>query len=488
MYKLTAKQLHHQFISGKVSATEITEYFLNRIEQYDTKLNAFLHVMKEPALKRAKLLDEKRASKKPLGKLAGIPIAVKDNILIEGEINTCGSNFLTNYKAPYNATVCSLLEEEDAILIGKTNLDEFAMGGSGIHSAFGPTKNPWNLDCSPGGSSSGSAAAVSARLCPFALGSDTGGSIRQPAALTGITGFKPTYGRVSRYGLVAFASSLDQVGPFSYTAEDAALIMEVLGAHCKNDSTSIATPPPPFLKELDHPISGTKIGVPWSFLEQLEPKPLANFKQSLEVYKQLGVEFVDVNLSMLNYGIAVYYVLATAEASTNLARFDGIRYGVRSPNAKTLEEIYDLSREEGFGSEVKNRILLGTYVLSSSHVDAFYAKAQRVRTLLIKQVREAFAKCDMIALPVAPDVAFPLSRMDGNPLSEYLQDLYTVGINLAGLPAISIPSGLSEDKKPYGLQIIGPQLHDSKVLCYAHAFQKATDFASLIPSEFGGAL
>lgn len=486
MYRHTAKELHDQFISGKLSAVEITEHFLKRIKKYDSQLNSFLHVMEERALNQAKTLDEKRAKKQKVGKLAGVPIAVKDNILIKNERSTCGSKFLSNYTAPYDATVCRLLKEEDAILIGKTNLDEFAMGGSGIHSAFGPTKNPWNLDCSPGGSSSGSSAAVAARLCPFALGSDTGGSIRQPAAFTGITGFKPTYGRVSRYGLVAFGSSLDQVGPLAYTAEDAAMIMEVLGQHCPHDSTSIPAPSPEFLQEIKTPISGTKIGIPWKFLSQLAEEPLVNFKGTLDVYKQLGVEFVDVDLSMLKYGISIYYILATAEASTNLARFDGIRYGVRSKNAKTLDEIYDYSREEGFGSEVKNRILLGTYVLSSNHLDAFYAKAQRVRMLLIKQMREAFAKCDMIALPVAPNVAFPLEKMDGDPLAEYLQDLYTVGINLAGLPAISIPSGFNKEKKPFGFQLIGPQLHDSQVLNFAHAFQKETNYASEIPPNFRG--
>ncbi|MBS0629980.1 MAG: Asp-tRNA(Asn)/Glu-tRNA(Gln) amidotransferase subunit GatA [Verrucomicrobia bacterium] len=481
-----AHHIHSLFTSGQRSAQQIVEETLKRVDHHNGQLNAFLSVFHEKALEKAKELDKKRSQNKPLGKLAGIPIGLKDNILVKGEVTTCASKFLEGYRAPYNATVTRLLEEEDAILIGKTNMDEFAMGGSGIHSAYSIAKNPWDLAYTPGGSSSGSSSAVAARLCPIALGSDTGGSIREPAAFTGITGFKPTYGRVSRYGLVAFGSSLDQIGPLTLTAKDAALVMEILGQHCDRDSTSISTPSPRYTVEIDQPIAHTRVGVPWSFLEQLQGEPRQNFEAAIDVLKSLGVEIVDVDLDALKYGIAIYYILAAAEASTNLARFDGIRYGIRSKNAKTLEEIYQLSRAEGFGSEVKNRILLGTFVLSSANQDTYYAKAQKVRTVIIRKMREAFEKCAVIALPVAPGTAFLLEGGVSTPLEEYLQDLYTVGANLAGVPAISIPSGLSANGKPYGLQLMGPQLHDAAVLRYAHAFQKATNYTSLAPSGFGG--
>lgn len=487
MHHLSAHQIHALFTSGELSAEEITERTLQRIQQHDPSLQSFLHVFSQRARKKAKALDQKRKNNQPLGKLAAIPIGLKDLIHVKGEITTCASQFLKNYRALFDATVVRFLEEEDAILIGKTNMDEFAMGASGTHSAFSPTKNPWDLTCSPGGSSSGSAAAVSAGLCPVTLGSDTGGSIRQPAAFTGITGFKPTYGRISRYGAVAFASSFDQLGPFARSTKDIALLMEVLGRPCARDATSIQTPPPDYAQEMKKPIKNTKIGVPWSFLETLNGESRQNFDQAIEVFKSLGVQIVDVDLTILKYGIAVYYILTSAEASTNLARFDGIRYGTRSKTAKTLEEIYDYSRSEGLGSEVKNRILLGTFVLSGGYHDAYYTKAQQVRTLVIKKMREAFGKCSLIALPTSPGTAFSLHGMQ-DPLEEYLQDLYTVGAPLAGLPAISIPSGLSQDNKPFGLQLIGPQMHDAQVLTYAQAFESATPFAQAIPPAFRGAV
>lgn len=484
MHNLSAHQIRTLFTSGELSAEEITEKTLQRIDRHDGSLQAFLHVFNDRARKKARALDLKRKNNQPLGKLAGVPIALKDLIHVKGEITTCASKILQNYRAVFDATVVRFLEEEDAILIGKTNMDEFAMGASGTHSAFFPTKNPWNLACSPGGSSSGSAAAVSARLCPIAIGSDTGGSIRQPAAFTGIVGFKPTYGRISRYGAVAFASSFDQLGPFARSTKDIALLMEVLGRPCARDAMSIQTPPPDYAHEMKKSIQNTKIGVPWSFLETLNGESRQNFDQTIEVFKSLGAQIVDVDLSILKYGIAVYYILTSAEASTNLARFDGIRYGIRSKTAKTLEEIYDYSRSEGFGSEVKNRILLGTFVLSGGYHDAYYTKAQKVRTLIIKKMREAFGKCSMIALPTSPGTAFPLHGIQ-NPLEEYLQDLYTVGAPLAGLPAISIPSGLSQEKKPFGLQLVGAQMHDAQVLAYAQAFESATSFAQAIPPGFG---
>ncbi|NGX60131.1 MAG: Glutamyl-tRNA(Gln) amidotransferase subunit A [Chlamydiae bacterium] len=485
MHKKSATQLRDDFASHKISAEEITSYYLNRIKKLDEKLGAFLTVFEERALKKAKMLDAKRAKNGPLGKLAGVPILLKDNMMVQGEICSCGSKMLENYRATYDATVTTLLEEEDAILIGKGNMDEFAMGGSGIHSAFGPTKNPWNLACSPGGSSSGPAAAVSAGLCSIALGSDTGGSIRQPAALSGITGFKPTYGRVSRYGLVAFASSLDQIGPFARDVKDIALAMEVLGKHCNRDATSLNAPPTAYTVELDTSLSGKRIGVPRKFLEDLDGENRKNFDAALEILKSMDCKIVDIDLSILKYGIAIYYILATAEGSTNLARFDGIRYGYRDQSAQNLDEIYKFSRSKGFGWEVKNRILLGTSVLSSGSYEEYYAKAQKIRSLIIQKMRTAFGKCDMIAMPTTPTTAFPLEGID-DPLSEYLQDFYTVGANLAGLPAISVPNGLSLDGKPFAIQFVGPQTRDADVLRFAHAFQ--SEVGTLFPPDFGGDL
>lgn len=481
MHTLSAIEIRDKFIKGEFTAVQIVETFLKRIELYDGQIGAFLRVLKERAIAKAKELDAKKAAGKPLGKLAGIPIGIKDNIHIKGEISTCASKFLTNYKAPFEATVVRLLEQEDAILIGKMNMDEFAMGSSTENSALQKTYNPWNLKCTPGGSSGGSAAAVAARMCPIALGSDTGGSIRQPASLCGIVGYKPTYGRVSRFGLVAFGSSFDQIGPLTTNTADAALIMEVMGQHCEKDSTSINQPSEDYLNNIKKSIKGTKIGVPWQFLEGLAEEPKKVFLDALEVYKKLGAEIVDVDLSILKYSLPVYYILATAEASTNLARFDGIRYGVRAPEAKTLEEVYDLSKEEGFGQEVKRRILLGTFVLSSGYQDAYYRKAQRVRTLLIRKYKEAFQKCDIIATPVSPFAAFEVGSIK-DPLQMYLEDIYTIGINLAGVPAISIPAGFSKDGKPMGLQLVGPQKQDVRVLNYAHLFENETNYHTALPA------
>lgn len=482
MHKKTAHELHEEFIRGKLTAAEIASFYLERTKRLNPKLNAFLSIFEKRALLKAEELDKKRAAGKPLGKLAGIPIGIKDNILIKGELNTCASKMLENFKAPYDATVIRLLEEEDAILIGKTNMDEFAMGGSGIHSAFGPTKNPWDLSHSPGGSSSGSSAAVCASLCPIALGSDTGGSIRQPAAMTGIVGFKPTYGRVSRYGLVAFGSSFDQIGPMARSVRDAALIMEVIGRYSEDDATSINHSPMSYTMEMEKPVGEITIGIPWKFLEDLEGEERKNFDSGIEVMRSLGAKIIDIDLSILDYGIAIYYILSAAEASTNLARFDGIRYGFRDPSAKTLEEIYMLSRSKGFGWEVKNRILLGTSVLSSGGYEEYYAKAQKVRTLLIVKMREAFGKCHLIALPTTPSTSFPLDGMD-DPLKEYLQDLYTVGANLAGLPAISMPNGLSSQNKPFAIQFMGPPRKDADLLRFAHAFESKRE--ALFPPDFG---
>jgi aspartyl-tRNA(Asn)/glutamyl-tRNA(Gln) amidotransferase subunit A len=483
MYKKTASQLHQAFLEGNLTASEIASGFLQRIQFLDEEVKAFLNVFADRVMEKAEKLDGKRAAGQPLGKLAGIPIAIKDNIQVRGEITTCASKFLSNYVAPFDATAIRLIEEEDGLIIGKTNLDEFAMGSSTEHSAYQITKNPWNLSYAPGGSSGGSAACVSARLAPISLGSDTGGSIRQPAAFTGTVGFKPTYGRISRYGLVAFGSSLDQIGPFANSVKDIALMMEVMGKPCDRDATNIKKTSEPYLDHLEGSIQGKKVGVPWGFLEGLSKKERSIFEKNLEVFKQAGAQIVDIDLSLLKYSIPTYYILSTAEASTNLARFDGIRYGKRSEKARTLDEIYDMSREEGFGAEVKQRILLGTFVLSSGYQDAYYKKAQKVRSLIIQEYKKGFEKCDIVAMPTTPTPAFEIGGIQ-DPLEMYLQDLYTVSANLAGLPAISLPTGKDEEDLPHALQLLGPQMDDGKVLHFAYQFEKTLKLTGFIPPLF----
>lgn len=479
MHNFSAIEIRDKFLKGEISAVAIVEFFLDRIATYDKEIGSFLEVFNERALAKAKELDSKLARGEKLGKLAAIPVAIKDNIHVEGQITTCASKFLTNYKAPFDSTAVRLLENEDAIIIGKTNLDEFAMGSSTENSALQITRNPWNLKCVPGGSSGGSAAAVAARFCPISLGSDTGGSVRQPAAFCGIVGFKPTYGRISRYGLVAYGSSLDQIGPLATNAQDTALVMEVLGTHCEKDSTSLPLPSDDYLNQMNG-IKGMRIGVPQEFLKNLDEEPKKIFTEALETLKTLGATIVNVDLNILKYSIATYYILATAEASTNLARFDGIRYGVRSPKAKTLNEVYDFSKEDGYGKEVKRRILLGTYVLSSGYSHAYYNKAQKVRALIVNCYKKAFETCDLIATPVSPFAAFEIDSIK-DPIQMYLEDMYTIPINLAGLPAISIPDGFSKDGKPMGLQLIGPQKGDVRVLAAAVAFEKAKPEFTAIP-------
>lgn len=475
---LSASEIQAKVVSGELSAVSVIEHYLSRIQQLDPKLGAFLRTMPEKALNQAKAIDEKRKRGEKLGRLAGVPIAVKDNIHIKGELSTCGSKFLTNYKAPFDATAIEALAAEDAIFIGKTNMDEFAMGSSTENSALQPTFNPWDLKCTPGGSSGGSAAAVAARFCPVALGSDTGGSVRQPASFCGIVGFKPTYGRVSRYGLVAYGSSLDQISPFATNVKDLALMMEIIGRPCEKDSTSLQRPQEKYLDALRTDLKGVKVGVPWEFLKDLAPEPKKAFMESIEKMKSLGATVVDIDLNILKYSIAAYYIIATAEASTNLARFDGIRYGVRSKEATTLDEVYDFSKEDGFGKEVKRRILLGTYVLSAGYQDAYYRKAQKVRTKIIQSYQKAFQSCDIIATPTSPFDAFEIgSKKD--PLQMYLEDIYTIPINLAGVPAISLPIGLSERGKPLGLQLVGPQDADKAVIGIAHAFETVAKIKEL---------
>lgn len=481
LHRLSAIELRNAFLKGEVSAKKIVETFLDRIQKFDPELGAFLSVMGPQALLKADTLDRKRAQNQPLGRLAAVPIAIKDNMHIAGEITTCASRFLKNYKAPFQATAVHSLEREDAIFIGKTNLDEFAMGSTTANSAYFPTHNPWNRKCVPGGSSGGSAAAVAARLSLIATGSDTGGSIRQPAGLCGIVGYKPTYGRISRYGLVAFGSSLDQIGPMTTTVADAALSMEIMGHHDPQDANSMDLPHEtyPLSKNLEE---GAVIGVPWQFLEGLRPEVLNNFKEAVKAMEDLGAKIVEIDLSILKYSIAVYYILATAEASTNLARFDGIRYGVRSKEAKNLEEVYEISRKEGFGREVKKRIMLGTYVLSAGFQDAHYKKAQKVRTLILDAFEQAFNQCDIVMMPVSPTAAFEAGSIH-DPLEIYLQDIFTVSTNLAGLPAISVPSGFTSENLPLGIQMLGPQMCDVSVMQYAYAYEQATNHAR-IPRDY----
>ena len=483
MHTLSALELHRHFVQGDLSAQSIAEHFLSRIQRYDANTDAFLEVFHEEILQQAKELDQKKKEGKPLGALAGVPIAVKDNIHMQGKITTCGSLSCANYRAVFEATAIQSLRRQDALFIGKTNMDEFAMGSSTESSAFKKTKNPWNLSCTPGGSSGGSSAAVAARYCPLSLGSDTGGSIRQPASFCNIVGFKPTYGRVSRYGLVAFASSLDQIGPFATTVEDIAYIMETLGCHCPKDATSLKVPQEPYLSRLQKPVQGLKVGVPYRFLQHLSAQAKQNFDAALITLQDLGACLVDVSLDTLQHSVAIYYILATAEASTNLARFDGIRYGLRSCKATTLEEVYELSKQEGFGAEVKNRILLGTYVLSSGYKDAYYKKAQKVRALMIQQLNEAFTSCDLIAMPSTPVTPFQIGSIQ-DPLQMYLQDIYTIPANMAGLPAISVPSGKDQEGKPFGLQLMGPIKQDGLVLQMAHHFEMATQYAKQLPPLF----
>jgi len=484
MYRESAYNLHQLFLKGQVSACEITSYFLKRIELLDPKVGAFLTTFPDRALERAKKLDEKKAAGKKVGKLAAIPIGVKDNIHMKGEMTTCASRFLTNYRAPFDATAVRLLEEEDAIILGKTNLDEFAMGSSNEHSALQETNNPWNLELVPGGSSGGSAAALAARLCPITLGSDTGGSVRQPAAFCGVVGFKPSYGRVSRYGLVAFGSSLDQIGPMATRSKDIGMVMEVMGQHDPHDATSLHEKAEDYLSFLEAGgLEGKKIGVPWSFLEKLDPEVRKNFEEGIKTLKQLGCEVIDVDLSILKYSVATYYIISAAEVSTNLVRFDGIRFGVRAKEAKTLEEVYTLSRTQGFGLEVKRRILLGTYVLSSGFQDAYYKQAMRMRSKIMECFDQLFEEVDAIATPMSPMAAFKKDSIH-DPLEMYLLDIYTIGANLARLPAISVPSGFDKEKRPLGLQFMGKRRKDPFICGLAHFYEKASTFAREIPEEF----
>lgn len=480
MHKLSAIDLRDKFVRGEHSAVAIVGYFLERIHRCDPEIGAFLSVFAARALACAERLDHKRTTGQPLGKLAAVPVAIKDNIHVKGELTTCASKFLSNFRAPFDATAIKLLEAADAIIIGKTNMDEFAMGTSTENSALQRTVNPWNFEYTPGGSSGGSAAAVAARLIPIALGSDTGGSIRQPAAFCGVTGFKPTYGRISSYGLVALGHSLDQIGTLTTSCADAALIMEALGCHCSEDPASRHQASEDYLVLLNSRIKGLKIGVPWQLLAQLSPESYRNFEQSMAQFKELGAECIEVDLNHLKYSMEAYSIIASAEAAINLAHFDGKRYGRRSERAASLEEIHEFSKEANIGPEVKRRILLGSFVLSADNRTVYNKKAQQMRTLINESFENAFNFCQLIATPTAPFPAFKLGTIT-DPLQMSTADMYTIGANLAGLPAISIPCGFSTGGLPLGLQLIGPQMHDVQVLTAARAFEEATPYHAMMP-------
>ncbi len=476
LYKLTLHELQEKFTNGEVTAREIVQAYSLRISQVEPKVKAYITFTKESALAQADALDQKLKGWRRTMPLMGMPLAVKDNICTEDVLTTCASRILGNFVPPYDATVIARLRGQGYLLLGKTNLDEFAMGSSTENSAFGPSRNPWNLGSIPGGSSGGSAAAVAADECVAALGSDTGGSIRQPAACCGVVGLKPTYGRVSRFGLVAFASSLDQIGPITKDVTDAAVLLNVIAGHDPLDSTSANLPVPDYTKVFRRKdLKKVRVGVPQEyFAEGLDPEVDQAVRGAIEELKRLGGDIKDVKLPTTDAAIATYYVVATAEASSNLARYDGVKYGLRSKQTKDLLEMYMTTRQEGFGPEVKRRIMLGTYALSAGYYDAYYGKAQAVRTLIRRDFEAAFQEVDLIVTPVMPTPAFKLGEKVADPLQMYLSDIYTISVNLAGIPAISLPCGFSKAGLPIGLQIIGRAFEEETVLRAAHAYEQAT--------------
>jgi aspartyl-tRNA(Asn)/glutamyl-tRNA(Gln) amidotransferase subunit A len=470
--------LRAKISQGEATIRAVAEGSLDAAERLNETLNAFLQIDRAGALQRAEELD--KASGNSNGALNGIPIAIKDNICVRGLQTSCGSRILGPYHAPYNATAIERLNEAGAIIVGKTNCDEFAMGSSNENSAFGPVRNPWDTERVPGGSSGGSAAAVAAGIVPVALGSETGGSVRQPASLCGIVGLKPTYGRISRYGLVAFGSSLDQIGIFGRNALDIGAVLGVIAGRDAHDATTADVPVPDYGAEIARGIEGARIGVPRElFGEGLDAEVRESVERAIEAYRELGAEIVDVELPHAKYCIAVYYIIATAEASSNLARYDGVRYGFRAEEANELRAMYRRTRDEGFGPEVKRRIMLGTYVLSSGYYDAYYRKAQQVRSLIKQDFLRAFEKCDVIATPTTPTVAFLIGEKTDDPLSMYLNDIYTCTANLAGIPGISLPCGLSGEGLPIGFQLMGPHWSEAALLRLAHAYEQAHPFTAL---------
>ncbi|WP_454061716.1 Asp-tRNA(Asn)/Glu-tRNA(Gln) amidotransferase subunit GatA [Candidatus Nitrospira salsa] len=484
LFKLTLKELQGLFTSGDVGAIDIARSYLLRISQVESKVKAYITMPdREQVLQEADTIDASLKQWRKTQPLMAMPLAIKDNICTTGIRTTCGSTMLEHFIPPYNATVVAACREQQFLFMGKTNLDEFGMGSSTEHSVFGPSRNPWNLECIPGGSSGGSAAAVAADECVAALGTDTGGSIRQPAACCGVVGLKPTYGRVSRYGLVAFASSLDQIGPITKSVTDAAILLNVLAAHDPRDSTSSDQPTPDytrFVKKKD--VKKLTIGVPKEFFsEGLDPEVEQHVQAAIEEFKELGGTIKEISLPTTEWAIAAYYIIATAEASSNLARYDGVKYGYRTKERKGLLEMYRQTRAEGFGSEVKRRIMLGTYALSSGYYDAFYGKAQSVRTLITRDFDSAFQDVDLLVTPVMPTPAFPLGEKLQDPLQMYLSDMYTISASLAGLPAISIPCGFSQAGLPIGLQLMGRPFEESTILRAAYAYEQATQWRKKRP-------
>lgn len=485
LHNLTAHELNKLIRDKKTCCVEITESIYERIEKLDKQINSYISLTKELAFKKAAEADKKISKGEKLGHLTGIPVAIKDIISTKGIKTTCGSKILSSYIPIYDATVIEKLKKENAVIPGKTNMDEFAMGSSTENSAYGICRNPWNTDTIPGGSSGGSAACIAADLAITSLGSDTGGSIRQPASMCGVVGLKPTYGRVSRYGLVAFASSLDQIGPITKDVEDSAILLNLIAGHDCMDSTSINKEVPDYIKYLTNDIKKLKIGIPKEyFVEGIDKEVEKAVLKSIEVLKKLGAEIIKVSLPNTEYAVATYYIVAPAEASSNLARYDGVHYGYRTPktdNRKPITEInsivdmYEKTRDEGFGDEVKRRIMLGTYALSSGYYEAYYLKSLKVRTLIKNDFDKAFEKCDVLVTPVCPTPAFKIGEKVSDPLQMYLSDIFTIPINLAGLPAISIPCGFSSNGLPIGMQIIGKPFDEGTILRTAYTFEQNTE-------------
>jgi aspartyl-tRNA(Asn)/glutamyl-tRNA(Gln) amidotransferase subunit A len=482
MHNFTLAELINGLRSNKFSSVELTQHFLNRIKELNGDYNAIITTTASQALESAISADQ-RLAKSNAPEMCGIPILHKDIFCTNGVRTSCGSKMLDNFIPPYNATVVENFENDGAVMLGKTNMDEFAMGSSNETSFYGPVHNPWAFDCVPGGSSGGSAAAISARLAPGATATDTGGSIRQPAALCGISGLKPTYGRVSRWGMIAFASSLDQAGPMARTAEDCAILLNAMASFDEKDSTSVNEPIPNYRSKLDNPINGLKIGIPREyFSEGLHPGTEQAVRNSLVELQNLGAKLIDITLPSSHLSVPAYYVIAPAEASANLSRFDGVKYGYRCEDPKDLEDLYRRSRSEGFGEEVQRRIMIGTYCLSAGYYDAYYGKAQQVRKLIQQDFSDAFKSVDLIMGPTCPSPAFKFGAKGNDPVAMYLEDIYTIATNLAGLPGMSIPCG-QVDGKPVGLQIIGNYFNEERILNVAHQFQQSTDWHNHMPSE-----
>jgi aspartyl-tRNA(Asn)/glutamyl-tRNA(Gln) amidotransferase subunit A len=480
----TLPELRRALDAGELSSVALVERSLARAARVGASLGAFTRLRPDAARAEAEASDARRAAGQLLSPLDGIPIAIKDNLVRRGEVTTCASRILEGYVSPFSAGVVEKLVEAGAVAIGSTNMDEFAMGSSSEHSIFGPVRNPWDPSRTPGGSSGGSAAAVAAGIVPVAIGSDTGGSIRQPASFCGVVGLKPTYGRVSRWGLVAYASSLDQVGAFGRSAADVASVLEVIGGHDPRDSTSLPEPSPRCVEALDGDVSGLVVGLPAEYFveEGVAPEVVSAVRAAIAELEAAGAKVREVSLPHSEFAVAAYYLIATAEASSNLARYDGVRYGHRAENVSDLSDLYHRSRSEGFGEEVKRRIVLGTYVLSAGYYDAYYRKAQQVRTLVRRDFERAFAACDVIATPTTPELPFRLGERAADPLSMYLGDVYTVSANLAGLPGVSIPCG-SSDGVPIGLQLLAPPLEEAKLLCVADVYQRRTEHHRARPPE-----